>query len=492
MKKQVFNPFLPLNVYIPDGEPHVFGDRLYLYGSHDQAGSDRFCVQDYTVWSAPVDDLSDWSCHGVTYRKDQDARAREGRLPDYYAPDCVRGNDGRYYLYYVAMGPNVHPFGPMSVAVGDTPAGPFAYLGDIRNPDGTPLLRYLTNDPAVINDGGKIRLYYGWSINRDFRSKLLAHVYNLVQSKLFRRPLSEISRTKPSINGCAYVELENDMLTAKGEPKLVLDSLITAQKGTLLYQHPFYEAASIRKFNDLYYLVYSSGYNNELAYATSRYPDRDFVCRGAIISNADLGLNGNTVPKAPAGTIHGGLELINGQFYIFYHRCTHGTDFSRQACAEPVKISADGTIRQVEITSCGLNGKPLAGKGTYSAAICCNLFTGGKIPLGLKQRGRFPQIIEVNGGQLVSGIVDETTAGYKYFDLAANTRLIVKIRGKACGILEVRSAENGKIMGTLAVKPSDRWHESAATLVNNAGKSALFLTFRGSGMLEMLELILGE
>lgn len=43
------NPFLPLNEYIPDGEPHVFGDRVYLYGSHDQARSDRFCVQDYTV-----------------------------------------------------------------------------------------------------------------------------------------------------------------------------------------------------------------------------------------------------------------------------------------------------------------------------------------------------------------------------------------------------------------------------------------------------------
>ena len=42
------NPFLPLTEYIPDGEPHVFGDRVYLYGSHDKARSDRFCVQDYT------------------------------------------------------------------------------------------------------------------------------------------------------------------------------------------------------------------------------------------------------------------------------------------------------------------------------------------------------------------------------------------------------------------------------------------------------------
>lgn len=33
--KQGFNPYLPSWEYIPDGEPHVFGDRVYLYGSHD-------------------------------------------------------------------------------------------------------------------------------------------------------------------------------------------------------------------------------------------------------------------------------------------------------------------------------------------------------------------------------------------------------------------------------------------------------------------------
>ena len=37
-KKQAVNPYLPLNQYVPDGEPHVFGDRVYVYGSHDQEG----------------------------------------------------------------------------------------------------------------------------------------------------------------------------------------------------------------------------------------------------------------------------------------------------------------------------------------------------------------------------------------------------------------------------------------------------------------------
>lgn len=35
MKHQAMNPYLPLYEYVPDGEPRVFGDRLYLYGSHD-------------------------------------------------------------------------------------------------------------------------------------------------------------------------------------------------------------------------------------------------------------------------------------------------------------------------------------------------------------------------------------------------------------------------------------------------------------------------
>lgn len=33
------NPFLDINTYIADGEPHVFGDRVYLFGSHDIAGA---------------------------------------------------------------------------------------------------------------------------------------------------------------------------------------------------------------------------------------------------------------------------------------------------------------------------------------------------------------------------------------------------------------------------------------------------------------------
>ena len=53
-RKQVINPYLPNWEYVPDGEPHVFGDRVYVYGSHDFFGGDVYCMGDYVGWSAPV------------------------------------------------------------------------------------------------------------------------------------------------------------------------------------------------------------------------------------------------------------------------------------------------------------------------------------------------------------------------------------------------------------------------------------------------------
>ena len=105
-------------------------------------------------------------------------------------------------------------------------------------------------------------------------------LYRFVLSKLTNRSYREVTETKPSILSCAVVELENDMCTVKSEPKAVLDSKTTADKSSELYRHPFYEAPCIRKINDLYYLIYSSGENNELAYATSNFPDRGFQYRG--------------------------------------------------------------------------------------------------------------------------------------------------------------------------------------------------------------------
>ncbi len=472
------NPVFPLNEYIPDGEPHVFGDRLYLYGSHDKANSDRFCVNDYTVWSAPVTDLSNWTCHGVAYKKSQDPRSKNGKLVDFYAPDCVKGNDGRYYLYYFAAGPNATPFGPMSVAVSSKPEGPFEYLSDIKYKDGTPVLKYLTNDPAVINDNGRVWLYYGWGLGRDFSNKMLKPLYNFVLSKLCKRTLKNIKSAKPSVLSCAVVELEDDMCTVKNEPKAVLDSITSAKKGTELYKHAFYEAPSIRKFGDTYYLIYSSGQNNELAYATSKYPDRDFEYKGVLISNSDLGYNGNKQRKAPAGTIHGSIERVGNEYYVFYHRCTNNTDFSRQACAEPIKF-VNGKFKQAEITTQGI-GKPLEAKGEYSAALCCNLYNSRTVNVQGNGHGDSqPNIAYRNGEHFVTAITDGTVVGFKYFAFDSPKTIAVTVRGKGSSIKVTTS--DSEAVATITFSESAEWKTYSAKMKDIKGVAPLFFTFTGNG-----------
>ena len=231
--RQAFNPYLPLNEYIPDGEPHVFGDRVYIFGSHDREGGTTYCELDYTVYSAPVTDLTDWRCEGTVYRAEQDPHVCADRS-QMYAPDVVRGNDGRYYLYYCLAGQaGKNGFdGPISVAVCDTPAGKYEYLGDVRYPDGSPMTRFIPFDPAVINDNGTIRLYYGWSLPMTPGNGWLGRkITEKLMVNMFHKLPEEIRREPQGIMGANTVELKDDMLTVRGEPVRILPG-IDKSKGT--------------------------------------------------------------------------------------------------------------------------------------------------------------------------------------------------------------------------------------------------------------------
>ena len=105
------NPYLPSWEYIPDGEPHVFGDRVYVYGSHDFFNGHVFCLGDYQCYSASIDDPSQWRHEGTIYKKTDDPLNPAGEMC-LYAPDVTQGPDGRYYIYYVLDKVNV-----VSVAV---------------------------------------------------------------------------------------------------------------------------------------------------------------------------------------------------------------------------------------------------------------------------------------------------------------------------------------------------------------------------------------
>lgn len=161
MTPRFTNPFLPSYEYIPDGEPKIFGSRVYLYGSHDRFNGSTFCMNDYVCWSAPITDLSDWKFEGTIYRQSQ--HPHRGLLPidRCFAPDVAQGPNGRYYFYY-----GYSFTGRLYVAVSHRPTGPFEYLDEIHYATGTPLghgTDPMGFDPGVfIDTDGTIYLYYGF------------------------------------------------------------------------------------------------------------------------------------------------------------------------------------------------------------------------------------------------------------------------------------------------------------------------------------------
>ena len=488
--KQSYNPFLPLNEYIPDGEPHVFGDRVYLFGSHDKAGGSTFCMQDYCFYSAPVDDLSNWTNKGVNYSVTQDPNRTEERKY-MYAPDVVQGNDGRYYLYYALGGyKGRNGFdGPISVAVCDSPDGRYKYYGDVRNKDGSPFLRMIPFDPAVINDAGKIRLYYGWSLPvKRPKTMLTSYIIHRIMQSMFSKSREEIKAESEGIMGANTVELGDDMLTVVSEPKRIIPAMMNT-KGTGFEGHGFFEASSIRKIGGLYYFIYSSQKYHELCYAVSSYPDKDFRYGGVIVSSGDIGLDGRTESGklAVTGNNHGSIECINGCFYIFYHRHTHNTSYSRQACAEEITINTDGSIKQVQISSCGLNREPLKPDGKYPAVIACNLTNKfiRTMPTGINRKVG-PCITEKGDEHFITRITSGTLIGIKYFDFKGRYIITVNTRSSSCGKLFV-SVNNKKFIGVIEIRPSSEWTNYSCEIELN-GIHPLNLTYRGKGFVDLLNL----
>lgn len=486
MKKQVYNPYLPLHVHIPDGEPHVFGDRVYVYGSHDEEGGSDFCVLDYEVWSAPVNDLTDWSCPGTAYRAKQDPTWGEKRDYAMYASDCVQGNDGRYYLYYSMSGG--HFTGPMHVAVSDKPDGPFEYYGCVRNPDGSDMTTYITFDPAVMNDEGVIRLYYGWSLevgDHPVDSVPKDQLY-AIEKSMFEKTDEQLAALPEDVMGANVVELKDDMLTIRHFPRRIVPGQLAAN-GTSFEGHAFFEASSIRKIGETYYFIYSSQHQHELCYATSRYPDRDFVFGGVLVSNGDIGINGREKKDRlmMTGNNHGGIECINGQWYIFYHRQTHRNTFSRQGCAEKIFFRPDGHIDQVEITSCGLNDGPLLAQGAYPASICCCLTNGHMIHAAMEdEKNVMPTITHDGAEHFISGIEDGVLMGYKYFAFDGETTLYFTLRGEATGKLHVLL--NDAEQGAVEIAPDAVWH-TVSLPVSAKGTYALYLKYEGEGSFDIRE-----
>ena len=467
---------------MPDGDPYVFGDRLYVFGSHDAFGAEGFCVNDYVCYSAPVDDLGDWKFHGYIYRAAQDPLNAKGNEV-MNAPDVEQGPDGRYYLYY-----QLHMETVTSVAVADQPEGPYEFYGHVKHADGTLYGKKKKDaynfDPSVmVDDDGRIYMYTGFSPERG----------------LMRFAMSLRGGT---FEGGSVVELDKDMLTLVGEQIPTIPGEINA-KGTEYEGHGFFEASSIRKINGVYYLVYSSILSHELCYATSGSPVGPWKYGGTIVSIGDIGLPGVTEKNARnyTGNTHGGMVCVNGQWYIFYHRQTNQQKCARQGCAEPITILEDGSIPQVEVTSCGLNNGPLKAKGSYEARIACNLWGQKGTFAYVKNHHKeteYPYFTQTGsdredqGDQYIANMMQGATAGFKYFDFDQDqpARIAVKVKGNGSGKLVVKTDLSAAPVAEIAVEPSEDWKEFETALPKISGTQALYFTYTGSGSMDFTEFTL--
>lgn len=410
------NPISPPGLYIADPEIRQMLDgRIYIYGSRDEPGK-VWCSNSYNILSSS--DLIDWSVEQFSF-----ATKGLGKQTDYtesvlYAPDCIY-HDGKYYLYYCLEGGGDDE----GVAVSSSPYGPFK--------DGKIIEGVKGIDPSVfIDDDGQGYLFWGQGYAKG-------------------------------------AKLSKDMLSIEGE---IHDSLLTYE------EHSFNEASSVRKKDGIYYYIYSGhqrhGESNcaTLNYATSKSPFGPYTYRGVIIDNWGSGKN--------LVNNHGSIIEVNGQWYIAYHRPTHGVATMRKTCLEPITFLPDGTIQEVEMTTQGIGG-PISPLMRMDGARAClmsgNLFVSVRRP---------SNDIPV---EFLSSIRDGDYAFWKYYDFtnAGANYFVCKTWDKNLdGKIEIRlDKPDGELIGTCHVKSMDgetayAIHETKIKSVT--GKHALVLVFKAN------------
>ncbi|HBQ61159.1 MAG TPA: hypothetical protein DD671_16450, partial [Balneolaceae bacterium] len=345
----VGNPYLPLWEHLPDGEPRVFEDpdnpgkyRVYIIGSQD-VRTTSYCGPDIRAWSAPVEDLSKWRDEGplFTYHVN-------GQWDVMYAPDLVevKRKDGtkEYYLYPHSRGPGREAM----VAKGDRPDGPFTPInmtddstrtveGSIMGFDPAVYIEYI-DDPEDPDYEIGFRAYGYWGFQRSLAAELdQKTMYSL-------KPGTEvIDRFIPASN--SYGDIRDPEGT----------TYPNVYEGEDLDAFNFFEAASIRKIGNKYVWVFSgysgpdyglSSTNSTLRYAYGDSPLGPWKSGGVLVDSRAVvqGKDGSSLQTSYSGhNTHGSIELINDQWYAFYHRAPRGFGYARQPMVAPVTIEWDET-----------------------------------------------------------------------------------------------------------------------------------------------------
>lgn len=287
------------NQFSADPSARVFGDRVYVFPSHDilaTEGKGRvgwFCMEDYHVFSSA--NLTDWTDHGMIVTQNKVPWVRPNSY-SMWAPDCIYRN-GKYYFYFpTSPGDTAYGRGfTIGVAIADKPEGPYV-------PQPTPIKGVRGIDPNVfIDKDGQAYLY--WSQGNIYAAKLKDNM----------------------------VELASDVVTLKDLPSKGL------KEGPYLFER-----------NGIYYLTFPHVENTieRLEYATSNSPLGPFKMTGVIMDESPTG----------CWTVHHSIIQFKNQWYLFYHDRDYSPNFdkARSVRADSLSFNDDGTIKKVTPTLRGI------------------------------------------------------------------------------------------------------------------------------------------
>ena len=504
------NPYLPLWEHVPDGEPRVFEDpdnpgkyRAYIIGSHDVAYT-QYCGPDIRMWSAPVEDLSQWRDEGpiFTYYVD-------GQWDIMYAPDLVEVKDrttGKktYWLYPHSRGWRRTPM----VCKGDRPNGPFTPVnltedgrqclpGSLIDFDPSVFIENITNKKDKDYDiGYRAYVFYGFQHST---------AVELDQKTMY----SKREGTEPI----------DPFIPASSADGRLLDKEGSEYKALYEGQNPldfnFFEASSIRQVGNKYVMVFS-GYsgkeyglgntNSALRYAFGDSPLGPWRSGGVLVDSRGVvvGQDGSQLITTNFGhNTHGSLQEINGQWYVFYHRPPRGFGNARQAMVAPVKITWDkkpvakgGMVKitgydpykkgnewtakasdgneytGAEVTSEGFQIFGLPPYNYYSAGLACFVYGGTNSNEWMQDNHDV-----WNNSMDLAGITNGGIIGFKYFGfggLAKDTKGCKAFEGIKKGDnahLYLNLTYSGKGAFNIHVKLDDPWKGDEIGVINVGDKT---------------------
>ena len=321
LRKRAVSQPLVVDKYTADPSAHVFDGKIYIYPSHDiDAGipfndnGDHFGMRDYHAYTmeSPDDKLA--TDLGKILDIDEVPWAKR----QMWAPDIARKGD-KYYFYFPAKDKN--DIFKIGVAIGDSHSGPFT-------PDPKPIEGSYSIDPAVFNDNGKYYMYFGglWG------GQLQKYRNNIYSNG------NELRSDDDFAFGPLLAELCDDMRGFSTSPEEII---IQDENGNPLLagdnSRRYFEGPWVHKYNEKYYLSYSTGDTHFICYALGDTPKGPFKYAGKILD------------PVVGWTTHHSICEFNGRWFLFYHDSSLSEGVTHLRCMKVVEIFYDknGLIKKI-------------------------------------------------------------------------------------------------------------------------------------------------